>query len=247
MISLERLVQIGLGVLLMGQFSNPAKAITFTLGGQYVPEQGQFSTVEGAETFNFNSGVPVDEFVTYSSVQAVSGNSLSFEAPAGDSSRYLRGAPFPQPDGTNSYTINFKKPIDYFGVYWGSIDARDSISLYCQGDLLGRFTGAQLSSPEPFTYANFFANPGKKLIDSIILSTAAPAMETDNHAYRFASLPGSQTCAPDPSPTPITYPGPNPILSPEPQSVPEGGTLAMIGLAGIALFGSKRRNSTMKR
>ncbi|MBP0029705.1 PEP-CTERM sorting domain-containing protein [Roseofilum sp. Guam] len=220
MISVERLVQICLGVLLVGQFPNPAKAITFTLGGQYVPGQGQFSTVEGADTIDFNSGLPTDGLVTYSAnpdVAIVSGNIYGAVAPAGDSSPYLTVSPL----AATPVTIDFSKPIDYFGLYWGSINlsSQNSISFYHQGNLVKSFIGAEIDGYASNHYVNFFTNPGQ-LIDSIVLSSPVPAMETDNHAYRFA---------------------PEPVE--EPQSVPEGGTLAMIGLAGIALFGSKRRRN----
>lgn len=219
MISVKRLVQIGLGVLLVGQFPNPAKAITFTLGGQYVPGQGQFSTVEGAETITFNSGLPTDGLVTYSGnpgVAIVSGNiHAAAAAPVGDSSPYLTVSPLGNALGTNPVTIDFSKPIDYFGLHWGSINTYNSISFFHEGNLLNSFTGGNITGSHTDYYVNFFTNPGE-LIDSIVLYSAVPAMETDNHAYRFA---------------------------PEPQSVPEGGTLAMIGLAGIALFGYKRRRN----
>ncbi|MHC5732214.1 MAG: Npun_F0296 family exosortase-dependent surface protein, partial [Nostoc sp.] len=99
-------------------------------------------------------------------------------APAGDGSKYLTISPTTSSvvGNTGPVTINFAKALDYFGLYWGSIDKSissnlNSIAFYNGGTLLNTFTGLSVpgttndggnqTSPQDNVFVNFFADPGQ--------------------------------------------------------------------------------------
>ena len=53
------------GVILNG-LTKPASAITLSIGGIAVPGQGQFSSIPGVTTIDFESGAPTSGSVVYS-------------------------------------------------------------------------------------------------------------------------------------------------------------------------------------
>ena len=204
---MTKIKQILMGIIggvVLTTIAKPSNAITFTTGGTTVPGQGQFSSLPGVTTIDFESGAPTSGPIVYSapgfSPTVVSGNLANHYAQPGDDfTKYLTVAPFDNALGNNPVIINSNEQLDYFGMYWGSIDSYNSIAFYQENQLLTSFIGTEISSLHENLYVNFFAEE-KESFDRIILSSSVPALETDNHAYRLASkVPEPQTSVPEPT------------------------------------------------
>jgi hypothetical protein len=168
---------------------------------------GQMTTTKtGAitlETFNTSFALPAG----YSGCAkrrpncgVLSPTSHQGKAPTGDMTNYLA-------TGNQTITINLSvieselgfKSIDYFGLYWGSIDKFNSVSFYDGKTLIGKFTGANVAAMAPFkvhfgttsAFVNFFANGNTWT--TIDLSSSRPNFESDNHA--FGPVPEPATMA----------------------------------------------------
>lgn len=186
---------------------NATSAITVTIGGIPVPGQGQISSVPGVTTIDFEAGVPTSGPVVYSAPgfgpAVVSGSiydpNVVHVTPSGDATKYLTVAPLSSAEGTNPVTISFAQPIDYFGLYWGSLDEYNSIAFYSNNTLIQSFTGSSFLRPYLSTlYTNFFAEAGQ-VIDKVVLSSTSPSFESDNHAYRVAKVPEPASEVPEPT------------------------------------------------
>ena len=152
--------------------SAPADAIMLTFGGTPVAGQGQFSNVPGVTTIDFESGAPSSGFAIYSAPgpgpAVVSGDtaiySMSRDDTTDDTSRYLAVSILGDASGTTPVTIAFANPLDYFGLYWGTPSANNSISFFNGDTLLQSFTGDApanlVTSGRGVVYANFFAEAG---------------------------------------------------------------------------------------
>ncbi|MEH2425423.1 MAG: PEP-CTERM sorting domain-containing protein [Nostoc sp.] len=199
------LALIGTAVVFMS--ANPANAITPKIGGTPSLEDGIFSSVPGVTTVNFETGAPTSGFAKYSSASGVptvvSGTSNGqYAAPLGDKHNYLTVSPENSnvPGNTGPVTINFERALDYFGLYWGSVDKYNFITFYNGSNLLQSFDSSKLPgggnssqiSPEDNVFVNFFADPGETF-DKIVLSSDGVAFESDNHSYRLASVPEPTT------------------------------------------------------
>src|SRR5688572_16728504 len=99
----------------------PAGATTITIGGLAVDDQGQFSTVPGVTTVDFNAlGTGTQDFLfgiaSYDDVNI-------FNCPCSGTGDLLddttNGA---RAFGGETFAIDFSEPISYFGFYWGSPD-----------------------------------------------------------------------------------------------------------------------------
>lgn len=176
-----------------------ARAFTISAGGTQVTGAGFKSSVDGAQTIDFNSGSPSNNMVTYSGItnHIVQGSKSGQHAtPAGDTTPYLtianKGANVP--GGTGSVTLNFANALDYFGLYWGSVDTYNFVDFYSGGSLLKTFGGADVSATargswtgaSDNVFVNFFASPGQTF-DKVVLRATGIAFESDNHAYREAN------------------------------------------------------------
>ncbi|MHC5829395.1 MAG: Npun_F0296 family exosortase-dependent surface protein, partial [Nostoc sp.] len=111
------------------------------------------SAVSGTTTVDFESGAPTTGFAKYSSPvgtpTVVSGSQPNqYAQPAGDATKYLTIAPQGSnvTGSTGSVTIDFAQALDYFGLYWGSVDVGNSIAFYNGSTLLNTFTGSQVST-----------------------------------------------------------------------------------------------------
>lgn len=173
-----------------------ASAFSISVGGTQVAGEGYKSSVVGAQTVDFNAGLPVSNMITYSGIvdHVVQGSKSSqYATPAGDTTKYLtlsnKGAN--APGATGSVTLNFAKALDYFGLYWGSVDTYNFVDFYSGGSLLKTFGGADVSKTAQGSwtgttdniFVNFFANPGQTF-DKVVLRSNGVAFESDNHAYR---------------------------------------------------------------
>lgn len=180
--------------------AQPASAISFSLGGNSVAGQGQVSALSGVTTVDFDSPTPAG--ITYTGGDIVSGTIVGeYAAPPDDVTQYFT---LGGPGQSSPVTIALASLQNYFGLYWGSIDAYNAVTFYRGDKLLDVITGPQVRNPadgsqEPIgaAYVNFFADGPDDYFDKIVLRSGQAAFESDNHAFRDAI----------PTPTPALLPG----------------------------------------
>jgi hypothetical protein len=178
------LTRIGLTFALL-LVALPARATTVTIGGTAVGGQGQFSSVAGATTVDFNALSLGDQ--NFSSGLATYQANI-FSVPVGgggdlldDTTRAARALGSP-------LTIDFSQPIEYFGLYWGSPDPFDTIAFFNGATQVFAFTGSQLGAlgvglgTNNAAYVNFSAGPGESYTRIVLTDNVFP-FETDNHAF----------------------------------------------------------------
>jgi hypothetical protein len=122
-------------------------------------------------------------------------------APGGDDvSQYLTIDPGPADHQPANFTIDISGSIgNYFGLYWGSIDAFNTIQFYNGSSLVQTITGQDVTNSPNGNwtagysnhYINFYDLPE---FDSIVMSSTGVAFEVDNVAFGIA----------DPVPEPTT-------------------------------------------
>ncbi len=206
--------------------TSSAFAFSFSVGGTAVAGEGYKSNQAGAVTVDFNNGTaPTSGFVTYSGINGniVQGSiSGQHATPLGDTSKFMtisnQGSG--KVGATGSVTMNFAKAIDYFGLYWGSVDTHNKINFYNAGQLVKSFGGGDISTTAKGSwtgasdnlFVNFFSGPGQTF-DRIDLVAQGVAFESDNHTYRAA------------------------------EAVPEPMTMGGIALAGMGLGYARRRQA----
>lgn len=116
---------------------------------------------------------------------------------AADQTPYLS---VPNPTSSGSVTVALGNVYDYFGLWWGSVDAYNSIAFYNGNTLVESFTGTQVVSPSaangnqtaPSTniYVNFLDLPD---FNSVKLTSTQYAFEVDNIAVGNAPVPEPAT------------------------------------------------------
>ena len=193
MTSIKKLSASIMGAAVFAAISAPADAIMLTFGGTPVAGQGEFSSVSGVTTVDFESGAPTSGLAIYSAPgpgpAVVSGNTPGISIMSDDdNTRYLAVSLLGNALGTSPVTIAFANPLDYFGLYWGTPDESNTISFFNGATLLQSFSGAAAvgsMNPSAAVYTNFFAAPGESF-NKVVLSDSG-AFESDNHAYKVAS------------------------------------------------------------
>jgi hypothetical protein len=193
MASIKKLSASIMGAAVFTVISAPAEAITLTFGGTPVAGQGQFSSVPGATTIDFESGAPTSGFAVYSAPgpgpAVVSGNTFTSALAGDDNTRYLAVSILGDARGTSPVTIAFANPLDYFGLYWGTPVGNNTIAFFNGDTLLQSFTSDDVAgniTSSAAVYVNFFAEPGESF-NKVVLSDSGVAFESDNHAYKVAS------------------------------------------------------------
>lgn len=146
--SMNTILKTAASTLLALGMSAGAQAAYITFGGVSTPNEGLTTGVDGATIATFND-VPlesqafIDGGAFYAGQGAVVDGSLSGEyaSPAGNTSPYLSVA-YGQQAGTHNaaYWISGES-FNYFGLYWGSIDDYNSLSFYNGEDLVASFSG----------------------------------------------------------------------------------------------------------
>ena len=119
---------------------------------------------------------------------SVAGN---YATPAGDSTVYLT-----VPDtglgksGTVDVTLSAGLgPLNYFGLYWGSIDAYNSITFLKGGVSVASVV---LNPSEPGLTRNRYVNvvlDAGQTYDSIKVTSTNAAFESDNHTFGYVTVP----------------------------------------------------------
>jgi hypothetical protein len=186
---------------------------------QSVEDAGIYTTqVAGATTVNWNDYSCGAYTNCYGDGALVSGSvSGRYASPYGITDTYLT---VPYNHSAGAVTLTTPGSSNYFGLYWGSLDAYNSIHFYDGGSLVGSYDGAEIypllanggqSSWASNRYVNFLFTEGD-FFDRIVLVSTNWAFESDNHAF------GNITT-----------------------SVPEPGTLAMFGLGLMGLGVVARR------
>jgi hypothetical protein len=182
---------------------------------------GLTTQVGGATVYDFDTGAKP---IGYSGEGWVLPGSFPgvAAAPAGDTTPFLSVA-FPKSSGTETFTAAPGDSYNYFGLYWGSIDDYNSLSFYNGGSLLATITGNDVIQSGATLGDQVSAGSNRYVnfllhdmsFDKIVFGTTSYAFESDNHA--FANVP---------------------------TSVPEPGTLALLGVAAVGfVFMRRRRNA----
>ncbi|MEH2088271.1 Npun_F0296 family exosortase-dependent surface protein [Nostoc sp.] len=187
-----------LGMTAVVMSANPASAITLQVNS------GPFSSYADAKTVTFDDGTANDPngFVTYSNITSniVQGSvSSQYASPYGDNTKFLTIAPVGSNVAGDSGLVNikFKEAVNYFGFYAGSLDDYNFVDIYKGDQLLKTFSGKDVptaiangswTSSEANMFVNLVADTGETF-DRVVMRSNGIAFETDNHAYRLASVP----------------------------------------------------------
>ncbi|WP_111642210.1 Npun_F0296 family exosortase-dependent surface protein [Marinimicrobium alkaliphilum] len=166
-----------------------AQAAIITLSGPGVTT----TSVAGATVVDFNDGT-IGAYTASSGDYAIVSGNLGgvYAEPLGTDAPYLT-VPLDQSSGSATFDLGFS--ANYFGLYWGSIDAYNSISFWSGGSMVDSFTGSDIVSPadggqgstDTNRYVNF--DFGAMSFDQVMLSSTSYAFESDNHAFALVSVP----------------------------------------------------------
>ena len=159
------------------------------------------TAVAGATTINFNDGTCGAYVSCLGNFSIVTGSvSGRYASPYGISDRYLT---VPKDNGSGSVTLDVGGDYNYYGLYWGSIDAYNFIDFYLDGSLVSSFSGSALpplladgnqTSWSSNRYINFLFTDGDQF-DKVVLRSNGYAFESDNHAYGNVNVPEPSTLA----------------------------------------------------
>jgi hypothetical protein len=212
---MKKAITLSLSVLALSISADSANAASlngfdyFTTSsiGASTPD-GLKTSVTGATTIDFNApgvGAPSTGFAKYSPSgisQLFTGSKSGVSAtPYLDTTRYLTL------NTNQSTTIAFDGLVNYFGLYWGSVDSYNKIEFKKDNTTLATFTGtdvaklvsatysknpqyASWTSPYTNVYVDFFSGSADKNFNKVVLSSTGAAFESDNHAYKPVPVPG---------------------------------------------------------
>lgn len=170
-----------------------------------------------------------------SSTPLLSGNNNQFFGPiysGYDTTTFLAGGK----NGINGVmTFNFSSAQTYFGLFWGSVDATNTLTFYSgangTGLVLQTVTGQLLNTINPQVAATGFGDPfnpwGSAYVNvnttlgfqSVVATTGTFTFEIENVAFGTASVPNS---VPDAAST---------------------GVLLLAALGGLVLFGKSSQTN----
>lgn len=188
-------VCLAAGALLSLPISAHAVVFSLTPPGTSPTGSGSFSTFNGATLLNDFDGTAAS-VATYSGGQVLNPSQTGYGL-ANDTTNFLTtgtfyflpASGFSNPQQAPDVTIAFNPgtQVDYFGLYAGSIDSTNSVTVNTNVGGPQTFTGSAFGSGD--TYLNFIAAEGE-FITSVILREVANSgggFETDNHAFRTAN------------------------------------------------------------
>lgn len=251
--------------------ATPALAITSaasaTIGGVDGGAQGFTTSRSGTSQITFDSNAGCDQSLlttsgvtTNGNVVIAAGTSPTRSLPGGnDTSCFASIGPNGPKGNRGTGTLDISGSAiggsaNYFGLYWGSVDAYNSISfldssgkavpVYSSGRSLGsvltgkslaRVFGLSLGYPAQSVFVNFDFNTP---IFSIIMKSTDDAFEFDNIAFISAPTTNVATAFA------LGSRSNNAGLTSFALAVPEPGTVALFGLS-IAAFAISRRRLTV--
>ncbi len=160
------------------------------------------SSVAGVSTITFDDGTCAGYTSCTGSYKIVSGfSSGQYAAPyfnPSDTTKYLTvGNYFGIGD---EITLKLGSTADYFGLFWGSIDSYNTISFLLGNTGVASYSGTDIANAtapalsanggqqawSSNRYVNF--DFGSAKFDTVILKSTQMAFESDNHAFRKASV-----------------------------------------------------------
>ncbi|MCX7185383.1 MAG: PEP-CTERM sorting domain-containing protein, partial [Nitrosospira sp.] len=163
-----------------------ASAFTFTTGGTAVAGEGLKSSVLGAITTDFNSGLSNPANYTGGGVKH--GSVVNqWASPPADTSNYFTVGPSTSSTGT----VSFGFLASYFGYYGGSPDTWNSLQLLNNNVVIRTLSGNELAGIAGVQpngdwsvgrYWNIFADNSTEYFNSVKFISTINAFETDNHA-----------------------------------------------------------------
>ncbi len=191
---LRNVLLVTLAMLLAGAVAATATTITVTTTA------GPFTPISGANQAFFNAPVVATSPYT-EGVFTITGNFGFYtgssdglhRAPTGDDTQYI-SVPNDASGPPQQYVVTFSTTgNNYFGLYWGSLDAYNTITFDTTGGTF-TFSGTDLSNltgvpfdcyplcgnPAASVYYNFDINGGT--INSVTLESSNRALEADNFA-----------------------------------------------------------------
>lgn len=221
--------KLKLAVIAFTSYCGAAHAGFITIGGLDGGNNGQLSRLSGACTVDFNGGNALNSCgATYvgASPSNFPGTTTGTHAsPTGDTTVYLAVGPA---DGA-LVNILLDRQANYFGFYSGSLDSYNLVQFYLNDVMVDAFTGTQINAvafPGAATngdraasaYVNYFPTLGEAqtFFNRVTYSSGGNAFETDNHTFAQAT--------------------------PSQLSVPEPGSIALLGIAGLALLAGRSRH-----
>lgn len=199
-------------------FSASALAVTVTVGGTPGGAAGYHSSVPGVTTVDFDGAYPTGW--SLSGDRAVVNGSLAgyYAAPPNSGPNTNTSDYLTVPSGQSSGTaeIALGGYYNYYGLYWGSIDGYNTLSFWDGGTQVFSFSGS----------------------DAAALVPTAPNGEQSLAAYfNFFGLPQFNTVRL--SSTSYAFETDNHAYG----NVPTPGSLALLGLGGIAISVVRRVKS----
>jgi len=175
------------------------------------------SSVAGVTTIDFNGGT-----CGYASCsgqyQIVLGSvSGQYAQPAGTTTSYLT---VPNPSSSGSATFGLGIQADYFGLYWGSIDGYNSISFLSGGNVIATYSGTDIVGQ--FANGNQVNYSSNRYINFWFGGGETfDSVRLTSNGFAFESDNHSFRAA----------------------SVPEPGTLALLGLGLVGIAMARRRQA----
>jgi hypothetical protein len=176
----------------VGTTANAAVILTVESAGQMTTTQTGVTTVDFDDNTigAYTEVAGKTDYTIYGA--AISGQTAP---PYGVTTNYL-SVPNPESSGIAAFGIGGY--ANYFGLFWGSIDAYNTLSFWKAGALVESFTGTQVSplvgngnqtSDSSNRYINFFFDGGG--FDQVRLESTQFAFETDNHSFGVVPEPSA--------------------------------------------------------